>query len=310
MQVQTNRCPNCSRAFYFPLDYPWGQYRVICPHCLVGYDLRQVNLNERDLDALIFSRRLASVLHKPGFSRQMFQYLASIAREFAFAAPTNPNAIVFLVANTRPPFPQAVYFYNSFHLIQPINRLLFTVSLSLLGALLLLAIGKALIPVLMGATIAPMCFLRLTALPKIKGVTRKRLEAEQVLFKKSHDWQQKLEELHQAKDRYQKLVERQKAVLDDMLLTPERYPAQIDLYRRGIKGAEDYLSLCERAISQYEAAIRATRIQLETSKLADELPTEFVDSQIEFGLDLLQDQLAKHLPPQPSDYEADKHSAG
>lgn len=90
--------------------------------------------------------------------------------------------------------------------------------------------------------------------------------------------------------------------------TPDHYPTQVDLYQRSIRCTEDYLELCDRAIEQYESAIRSAVIQIETSKLSVELPADFVDPRIEFGVDLLEDQLAKHVPPNLSNHDTDHYS--
>ena len=162
--------------------------------------------------------------------------------------------------------------------------------------------GLSLFPVLIGATFAAGCFWRLTTLPKVKGTTRKRLAAEQALFKDCHIWQQTINKVRQTMYDYQNYLKRQNSVLQNIIQIPERYSNQIDLYRRNIKCVEDYLSFCERAIEQHEAAINAALLQVETSKLGVELSANFVNPRIEFGLDLLQKQLQNNLPPKFADY--------
>lgn len=265
-------------------------------------------MSEEHLSGLIHSRLAASFLQKPEITKRIFQYLASIARESGFSPPTKPNAVIFLVSHSRSAFPLAVYFQDFFHPARPRNRLLFTGSLSSSGALFLLATGLSLIPVAIGTTLAAVCFWRFTALPKIKGTDRKPLEEEQALLKQCYEFQQTLDQLCQAKRNYQNLLKRQKKVLRDMMQTPDHYPTQVDLYQRSIRCTEDYLELCDRAIEQYESAIRSAVIQIETSKLSVELPADFVDPRIEFGVDLLEDQLAKHVPPNLSNHDTDHYS--
>lgn len=308
MQVHQDRCPNCSKSLCFPVEYPGEQFRLICPHCSVGYDLKGVEVSEEYLDGLIHSRRAASFVQKPEISKRIFRYLASITPEIRFGQAANSNAIVFLVSQTRSSFPLAVYFLDACHLVQPLNRLLFTVSLTSAGALLLLAGGLSLVPVLIGATIAAGCFYRFTTLPKVKGVTRKRLEEEQRLLIQCYDFQQILDQVCEARFSYQNLLDRQKYVLSDMMQTPEHYPTQVDLYQRSIRLTEGYLSLCDRVIQQYKSAIRSAVIQIETSKLSVELPADFVDSRIEFGLDLLEDQLASHVTSEILNRDPNNHS--
>ena len=83
---------------------------MVCSHCRVLYDLLEVKVSESYFEDLIRSRRDASIWLRRKVLNQMFQYFASVAREFRFVRPPEPNAIVFLLANTRSPFPQAVYF--------------------------------------------------------------------------------------------------------------------------------------------------------------------------------------------------------
>lgn len=308
MQVHQDRCPNCSKSFCFPVEYPGEQFRLICPHCTVGYDLKGVEVSEKYLDGLIHSLRAASFVQKPEISKRIFRYLASITPEIRFGQATHSNAIVFLVSQTRSSFPLAVYFLDAYHSVQPLNRLRFTASLSTAGALLLLAVGLSVVPIAIGTLIAAVCFYRFTTLPKVKGATRKRLEEEQGLLKQCFDFQQTLDQVCEARFSYQNLLERQKSVLKNMLLTPEHYPTQVDLYQRSIRLTEDYLSLCDRAIEQYESAIRSAVIQIETSKLSVELPADFVNPRIEFGLDLLEDQLASRVPSEIPSRDPNNHT--
>lgn len=152
MQIHQGNCPNCSKPSYFPVDYPGGRFRIICPSCHLGYDLLAVRVDEELLSDMLCAHRIASILQKPQVSQKLFQYLRSVALEFRFARPRNSNAIVFLVAQMRSAFPIAVYLRSSYHRIRPLNRLLFSISLAAIGALFLLGQGMSLIPVMIGAT--------------------------------------------------------------------------------------------------------------------------------------------------------------
>jgi len=88
MQVHQDRCPSCSKSFYFPVEYPGEQFGVVCLHCHVGYGLKKVEVDEDYLANLIFSRRAASFVQKPEYSMKIFRYLATITREIHFAQPT------------------------------------------------------------------------------------------------------------------------------------------------------------------------------------------------------------------------------
>lgn len=267
----------------------------------------EVEVSEEYLSSLLYSYT-ASFRQKPRISKTLFQYLRSVANEFRFASPAQSNAVIFLVSRTRSAFPVAVYFHNAYHSVRSFNRLQFSVLLSTAGALVLLGSGLSLLPVLSGTAIAMLCFWRLTALPIIKEATRRnRLEAEQVLLMQYYDFQQTLNQVCQVRGNHQNHLERQQSVLNKMMQNPELYPIQIDLYQRAIKCTKDYLNLCDRAIEQYELAIRSAFIQLETSKLSAELPSNFVDPRIEFGLDILKDQLASRVPPQLFNYDSNHH---
>ncbi len=308
MQVHQDHCPNCSELFYFPLEYPGEQFWVVCPHCHVRYSLKKVEVDDEYLGSLLHARRTAPLMQKPDCSMRIFSYLATISPAIRFAQPTNFNAIVFLLSQNRSAFPLAVYFEDDYHLVQPLNRLLFTVSLSMAGGLLLLAVGLSLVPVAIGTVVATGCFYRFTALPKVKGATRKRLEEEQHLLKQCYEFQHTLDKICEARRSYQELLKRQKAVLRNMMQTPEHYSTQVDLYQRALSCTEDYLKLCDRAIEQYEAAIRSICIQIETSKLAVELPSHFIDPRIEFGLDQLKDQFERHVPPNSPHHDPDPNN--
>lgn len=266
----------------------------------------EVEVSEEYLGSLLYSYT-ASFRQKPRIFKTLFQYLCSVANEFRFASPAQSNAVIFLVSRTRSAFPVAVYFHNVYHSVRSFNRLQFSTLVSTTGALVLLGSGLSLLPVLIGTAIAILCFWRLTALPIIKGATRNRLEAEQALLMQYHDFQQTLNQVCQVRSNHQNHLERQQSVLNKMMQNPELYPTQIALYQRSIKCTQDYLNLCDRAIEQYELAIRSAFIQIETSKLSAELSSNFVDPRIEFGLDLLKDQIASCVPPQLFNYDSNHH---
>lgn len=304
MQIHCERCPNCFRPFYFPVEYPGDHFPLLCPHCHVGYNMMGVQVSEEFLGNLLHSHRTASLLQKPGISKSLFQYLRSVAGEFRFAPPAEPNAIVFLVAQTHSPFPIAAYFQNTYHRTRTFNRLQFSASLSTIGALILLGNGLSFIPVLIGTTLAMLCFWRLTSLPKMKQTTRHRLAAEQSLLRQCHDLQQALNQVLQLRLTYQNYLKRQRSVLEKMMQNPDLYPTQVDLYQRSLKCTQDYLELCDRAIDQYEAAIHAIAIQIETSKLSVELSSNLTVPKLEFELKRLEDQLVSSVPPKLFDYDS------
>jgi len=265
-------------------------------------------VDEEYLGSLLHSRRAASIVQKPDFSLRIFRYLATLTREIHFAQPTNSNATVFRLSQNRSAFPLAVYFDDNYHLVWPFNRLLFTALLATAGALLLLAFGLAAVPVAIASVVAAVFFHRFAALPKVKGATRKQLEEEQHLLKQCYEFQHTLDKICEARHSYQDLLKRQKSVLRNMMHAPEQYSTQVDLYQRALSCTEDYLKLCDHAIEQYEAAIRSVGIQLETVKLAVELPAQFVDPCIEFGLDQLKDQLKRHVPPNRPHHDPDPNN--
>lgn len=306
MQLHQDRCPNCSKYFCFPVADVAEQFLVVCPHCRVGYNLMNVEVDEELLDKLLFSKSVAFLRQKTGISKTIFQYLRSVITEFRFVSPSRPNAVVVHIARMRSPFPVGIYFRNAYSPTHSFNSLLLSALLVVPGAAILLAIGFALPAVLIGTIFAMLCFSKLVALPKIKGATLTRLIAEQKLLKQGYELQQSLKGVLNVKRTYQSLLQRQQSVLEQMLQTPNIYPTGIDLYQRAIKCTDDYLNLCDRAIAQYELAIRAILIQIETSKLAVEIPDRFIDPRLEFGLDRLEEQLTASIPPEFPPYDSNK----
>lgn len=309
MQIHQSNCPNCSKPFYFPVDYPGERFRIICKRCYLGYDLVAVRVDEALLDNMLFAHRIASWLQKPQVSQKLFQYLRSVALEFRFAPSAHSNAVVFLVAQMRSDFPIAVYFQSSYHRIRPLNRLLFSISLAAIGALFLLGQGMSLIPVIIGATGALFTFWQFTALPKINRLARNRLLAEQTYLKQCYELEQNLNRIHQTKHTHQNYLQSLQSVLELMLQNPQMYPTQIDLYQRAIQCTNDYLNLCDCTVAGYEAAIRAAIIGLETSKLSAKLSSSPADPRIDFGLEQLEDQLANSVPTKlfNHNHETDDH---
>ena len=122
MQIYQNRCPNCSKLFYFPIDYPGGWFRTICPHCHLGYDLIAVMVDEELLAQMLCSHRTARWVQKSK-SQKLFQYLRSIALKFRFVSPTEPNAVIFQVGGTRSIFPIAIYFQSTYYQFPPLQPL-------------------------------------------------------------------------------------------------------------------------------------------------------------------------------------------
>ena len=307
MQVSQGCCPNCTRKFCFPVEYAAEQFSTICPHCNVGYNAVKVEVDEEFLGRLLFSKSSAPFGQKLKSSKTLFQYLRSVATDFRFIAPVQPNAIIFQVATARSPYPLAVYFHNTYYQIRSFNSQVLSVLLTIPGALILLSIGFSLISVLVGWVLGIVCFSRFLTLPKIKGATLNRLVTEQVLLKQSYTLQQSLNRVLAVKLTHQNLLTRQRTVLEQMIQTPTYYQTGIDLYQRATKCTDDYVNLCERTISQYQLAIRAIAIQIETSKLAVELPTRFIDPQLEFGLDSLEDQLTSSIPPKFPLYDSNNN---
>ena len=127
-----------------------------------------VMVDEELLAQMLCSYRTAMWVQKSS-SQKLFQYLRSTALEFRFVSPTEPNAIIFQVAVQRSIFPIAIYFQSTYYRFQPLNRLLFSASLATIGALILIAIGLSLIPVIIGATSALFCFWHFTYCQKLKG---------------------------------------------------------------------------------------------------------------------------------------------
>lgn len=304
MKIHQDRCPNCSKLFCFPIDYPGGLFRTICPACHRGYDLLAVQVDEELLAWRLSDYHTASWIQKLEMSKRLFQYLRSIAVEFRFVSPAHPNAVLFLIGETRSTFPIATYFQDTYHLVRQLNRFLFSASLAAIGAIILLEIGLSLIPVLIGTTGAMLCFWQFIALPKIKGVKRNRLLDEQFHLKQCYNFGQNLNRIYQIKNSHQNQLQRQQSVVEQMIHNPQLYLTQIELYQRAIKCTQYYLDLCDRAIEKYEVAIRATTIQIETSKLSSDLASNLTDLAIERELEQLEDQLACSVPPNFCDHDS------
>lgn len=296
MKIDCGPCPNCSRSFHFPVEYCGNSFQLVCPHCRVGYDLLQVDVSVSSLNQLFASHGAAPVLLKPWYSERIFRYLTALSKQVVFAEPEPPNAIIFLVSQTRSRscIPLAIFFQHTYSPVRPLNRLLFSTSLAVVGALLLLQAGLAFIPVLIGTLLGEICFTRFTGLPKVKGETRKRLQKEQRLLQQCYQWQRSRHQVRQDQVQCQSLLALQQEA--------EQKPVAASEHKLK-KGAEqtilclkDYLSLCDRAIQQYDAAIRSVVIQIETSKLSVELSCQGIDPQIELGLERLEAQLAQSSP--------------
>lgn len=298
MKVHCAPCPNCSRSFHFPVEYCGNSFQLVCPNCRVGYDLLQVDVSVSSLNQLFASHRAAPVLLKPWYSERIFRYLTALLKQIVFAEPEPPNAIIFLVSQTRSRsrIPLAIFFQHTYSLVQPLNRLLFSASLAVVGALLLLQAGLSLIPVLIGTLLAEICFTRFTRLPKVKGETRKRLQKEQRLLQQCYQWQSSRYQVSQDQVHCQSLLALQQEAQPNPVAAPE-YELK-EGAEQTIRCLKDYLSLCDRAIQQYEAAIRSVVIQIETSKLSVELSSQGIDPQIELGLERLEAQLAQSTPQQ------------
>lgn len=309
MQVSQGQCPNCSKKFCFPVEVAADHFSVICPHCHVGYNLVKVEVDEEIMDRLLLSRSLTPIWKKATSSKPLFQYLRSVATKFLFITPERPNGILFNVAHTKTSYPLAVYFHNTYYQIRAYNSLLLSLLLTIPGALILLVLGFPFILLLIASTVAVLCLRRwVVSLPKIKGANRSRLIAEQALFQQGYKLQQALNRVLDIRLTYHNLLKRQRTVLEQMMQTPTHYSNQIDLYQRAMKCTDDYLNLCDRAIAQYETAIRAIAIQIETSKLAEEIPDRFVAPQLEFGLDSLEDQLERSIPPEFPTHDSNNYN--
>lgn len=306
MLIHQDHCPNCHKRYCFPVQFPGERFRVICPHCSVGFDLQPVEA-DAELEHLLQTRSQASFIRRPGLTRRLYGYLVERTRRIQFSPPSEPFlAIVFRVALNPGPLPLAVYFQDAYHLVRPVSRLLFAGTFWIASILFLLTFRFPLIQVLVAATIVtPILYLK-TARPKIKGAARQRLLAEQTLLKHCYELQQTLIQIYQARQKHQTLLERQEAHLEQMLLTPSSYPTQTELYRGSIHCTQDYLNLCDQAIAQYEAAIRELEIQIENSRLSGELPTALEDSHWKSNLDRLKAQLANYTS-KPSDNEPGNH---
>jgi hypothetical protein len=308
MQIYGERCPNCSKLFYFPIDYSGGWFRTICPHCYLGYDLVEVLVDEELLAQMLCTHRTSMWMQKSK-SQKLFQYLRSTALEFRFVSPTEPNAVLFQVGGTRSIFPIAIYFQSTYYRFPPLNRLLLSASLAAIGALILIAIGLSLIPVIIGATSALFCFWHFTALPKIKGVERRRLLDEQFHLRQCYQFGQNLNRIYILKNVQQNYLQLRQLLLEKIIHAPELYPTQINLYQKAIQCTKSYLELCDRAIDKYQSAIRAKAIQIETSKFLSVLGANKADPNIESDLEDLENQLVSSNPDKlfERNYETDNH---
>ncbi len=308
MQIYQGHCPNCSKLFYFPVDYPGGWFRTICQHCYLGYDLVEVMVDEELLTQMLCTHR-TPMWGQNSKSQKLFQYLRSTALEFRFVSPTEPNAVLFQVGGTRSIFPIAIYFQSTYYRFPLLNRLLLPASLAAIGALILIAIGLSLIPVVVGGAGALFCFWHFTALPKIKGIERHRLLAEQLHLRQCYQFRQNLSRIYIIKNVHQNSLQLRQLLLEKIIHAPELYPTQINLYQKAIQYTKEYLELCDRAIDKYQVAIRATTIQIETRKLKSVLGANKADPNIESALEDLENQLVSSNPDKLFDYshETDNH---
>lgn len=309
MQIYGERCPNCSKLFYFPIRYSGGWFRTICQHCHLGYDLVEVMVDEELLAQMLCSHRTARWMQKLKASQKLFHYLRSIALEGRFVSPTEPNAVIFQVGGTRSIFPIAIYFQSTYYRFPPLNRLLFFASLAAIGALILIAIGLSLIPVIIGATSALLCFWHFTALPKIKGVERHHLLDEQFHLRQCYQFGQNLNRIYIIKNVHQNSLQLKQLLLEKIIHAPELYPTQINLYQKAIQCTKEYIELCDRAIDKYQVAIRATAIGIETSKLKTVLGANKPDPNIKSDLEQLENELVNSNPDKQIDrnHETDNH---
>ena len=303
MQFSQDCCLCCSRKFCFPVEAAAEQFLIVCPHCHVGYNAVKVEVKEEFLGKLLYAKSSAPFWQRLKNSKILFQYLRSVATDFRFIAPVQPNAIIFQAAIARAQVPLAVYFHNTYYQIRFLKRQVLLALLTIALAVILLSIGFAWISVLVGGVLGIVCFSRFVTLPKIKGATLNRLVAEQALLKQGYQFQQSLDRVLEVRLTYQNLLKRQKTVLEQMSQTSTHYSTEIDLYQRAMKCTDDYLNLCAHTISQYQLAIASIARQIETSKLSGELPAHFIDPQLEFGLNRLEDKLASSIPPNFSDYD-------
>lgn len=309
MQIYQNRCPNCSKLFYFPIGYSGGWFRIICQHCHLGYDLVAVMVDEELLAQMLCSHRTSMWMQKSKASQKLFHYLRSTALEFRFVSPTESNAVIFQVGGTRSIFPIAIYFQSTYYRFPPLNRLLFSASLAAIGALILIAIGLSLIPVVVGAAGALFCFWHFTALPKIKGVERRRLLDEQFHLRQCYQFGENLHRIHILKNVHQNSLQLRQLLLEKIIHAPELYSTQINLYQKAIQCTKEYIELCDRAIDKYQMAIRAEVIQIEKSWLSNALASNKSDSNIESDLEQLENELANSNPDKlfERNYETDDH---
>ena len=312
MQIYGEPCPNCSKLFYFPIGYSGGWFRTICQHCHLGYDLVAVMVDEELLAQMLCSHRTARWVQKSKVSQKLFQYLHSTALEFRFVSPTEPNAVIFQVGGTRSIFPIAIYFQSTYYQFPPLNRLLFFASVAAIGALILIAIGLSLIPVIVGAAGALFCFWHFTALPKIKGVERHRLLNEQFHLRQCYQFGQNLNRIYIIKNVHQNSLQLKQLLLEKIIHAPELYPTQINLYQKAIQCTKDYLELCDRVIDKYQVAIRAMAIGIETNKLESFLELNKPDSNIKSELEQLENELVNSNPDKQIDrnHETDDRPTG
>ena len=265
-------------------------------------------MDEELLAQMLCSHRTARWGQKSK-SQKLFQYLRSTALEFRFVSPTEPNAVIFQVGETRSIFPIAIYFQCAYYRFQLLNRLLFSASLATIGALILIAIGLSLIPVVVGAAGALFCFWHFTALPKIKGVERRRLLDEQFHLRQCYQFGENLNRICQIKNVHQNSLQLKQLLLEKIIHAPELYPTQINLYQKAIQCTKEYLELCDRAIDKYQVVIRAMAIGIETNKLESFLELNKPDSNIKSELEQLENELVNSDPNKLFDrsHETDDH---
>ena len=268
-----------------------------------------VLVDEELLAQMLCSHRTSMWMQKSKASQKLFHYLRSTALEFRFVSPTESNAVIFQVGGTRSIFPIAIYFQSTYYRFPPLNRLLLPASLAAIGALILIAIGLSLIPVVVGAAGALFCFWHFTALPKIKGVERRRLLDEQFHLRQCYQFGQNLNRIYILKNVQQNSLQLRQLLLEKIIHAPELYPNQINLYEKAIQGTKSYLELCDCVIDKYQMAIRAEAIQIETSKLLSVLGANKADPNIESDLEDLENQLVSSNPDKLFDHshETDNH---
>lgn len=101
MNINQSPCPNCAKLLSFPTVYSGGCFRITCAHCYTRYDLVWL-----EFDPLFLYQTLSLASSYSFFSRfvvfnRLSKYIKTVASQNQFFTPFQPDAIIFLLSQSR-----------------------------------------------------------------------------------------------------------------------------------------------------------------------------------------------------------------